>query len=153
MTQPAPDHPRPRPVRRRHPPEADGAFAPAPRPAPLPTSFTAAELMGMVFPEPRWAVPGILAEGVSLLAGPPKVGKSWMAYGLAIVVAAGGKAFGVIDTAPGPVLYLALEDTPRRLQARMRILLAGDTRPARAHPRHDLPDPARPAAPSGSRPG
>ncbi|MGH3326786.1 MAG: AAA family ATPase, partial [Streptomycetales bacterium] len=44
----------------------------------LRTAFTADELMAMEFPEPRWAVPGILAEGVNLLAGPPKVGKSWL---------------------------------------------------------------------------
>jgi hypothetical protein len=34
------------------------------------------ELMAMQFAPPRWAVPGFLAEGVNLLAGPPKAGKS-----------------------------------------------------------------------------
>ncbi|MGH3342206.1 MAG: AAA family ATPase [Carbonactinosporaceae bacterium] len=94
----------------------------------LRTAFTADELMAMEFPEPRWAVPGILAEGVNLLAGPPKVGKSWLALGLGLDIAAGGRAFGAIPTQGGPVLYLALEDTPRRLQTRMRKILAG--RPA-----------------------
>ena len=32
------------------------------------TSWTAAELMATDFPEPRWAVPGIVAEGVTVLA-------------------------------------------------------------------------------------
>ncbi|GAA0445357.1 hypothetical protein Acor_83330 [Acrocarpospora corrugata] len=93
-------------------------------------AWSAQELMSMTFPEPRWAVPGLLAEGVSLLAGPPKVGKSWLLLGLALSVAAGGKALETIDVAAGPVLYLALEDTPRRLQSRMRKILAGENAPA-----------------------
>jgi hypothetical protein len=93
------------------------------------TAWAADELMAATFPEPRWAVPGILAEGVSLLAGPPKVGKSWLSLGLALTVADGGKAFGRIDVHGGPVLYLALEDTPRRLQTRMTKILAGQPAP------------------------
>jgi hypothetical protein len=94
------------------------------------TSWTADELMAMAFPEPNWAVPGLIAEGVNLLAGPPKVGKSWMALNLGISIAAGDPALGSIDVEPGPVLYLALEDTPRRLQSRMRKVLAGRPAPA-----------------------
>src|SRR6266545_8011223 len=94
-------------------------------PGGLRTAWAADELMAVTFPEPQWAVPGILAEGVSLLAGPPKVGKSWLSLGLGLTVAAGGKAFGRIDVHGGPVLYLALEDTPRRLQTRMSKILGG----------------------------
>jgi hypothetical protein len=86
--------------------------------------------MRMSFPQPRWAVPGIVCEGVTLLAGPPKVGKSWMALGLGLAIAAGQPAFGTIAIDPGPVLYLALEDTPRRLQSRMRTVLADQPAPA-----------------------
>src|SRR5690606_36472772 len=89
------------------------------------TAWTADELMTIEFPEPTWAVPGILAEGVNLLAGPPKVGKSWLSLGLGLSVAAGRTAFGSIEVEGGPVLYLALEDTPRRLQTRMRKILNG----------------------------
>lgn len=63
---------------------------------PFRTSWTADELMAMTFPETKYAVPGIIAEGLSLLAGPPKVGKSWLALATAIAVAAGTKAFGSI---------------------------------------------------------
>jgi hypothetical protein len=100
------------------------------QPAPLRTAWTADELMATRFPEPRWAVPGILAEGVSLFAGPPKVGKSWLSLGVALAVASGGQALEAIEVQGGPVLYLALEDTPRRLQSRMRKILAGQPAPS-----------------------
>ncbi|GII20841.1 AAA family ATPase [Planosporangium mesophilum] len=99
-------------------------------PARLPTSWSAADLMAMEFPPPNWAVPGVLAEGVNLLAGPPKVGKSWLSLGLGLAVAAGGYAFDSIPVDGGPVLYLALEDTPRRLQSRMGKILGGQPAPA-----------------------
>ncbi|MGI5251889.1 AAA family ATPase [Actinacidiphila glaucinigra] len=101
-----------------------------PPPAKPRTAWTADQLMAAEFPEPKWAVPGILSEGVNLLAGPPKVGKSWLSLGLALSVAAGGKAFDSVPVDGGPVLYLALEDTPRRLQTRMGKLLGGQPAPA-----------------------
>jgi AAA domain len=89
-------------------------------------TWSAVELLNTEFPEPRWAVPGIVAEGVNLLAGAPKLGKSWMALNLAIAVASGGRALGHVQVEQGPVLYLALEDTPRRLQSRLRMVLGDD---------------------------
>ncbi len=47
-----------------------------------PHTFTAAELMAAELPPVRWAVPGIVPEGVTLFAGKPKLGKSWAALGL-----------------------------------------------------------------------
>jgi DNA-binding Lrp family transcriptional regulator len=93
------------------------------------TSWTAAELMATSFPEPRWAVPGLIAEGVSVFAGPPKVGKSWLMLGVGLAVATGGKALSRVDVESGPVLYLALEDTPRRLKARLSTMLRTDPAP------------------------
>jgi DNA-binding MarR family transcriptional regulator len=93
------------------------------------TSWTAAELLAIDFPEPRWAVPGILAEGVSLLVGPPKIGKSWLALDVGLSVATGGKALSRIDVEAGEVLYLALEDTPRRLKNRLLTMLGDDPAP------------------------
>lgn len=83
------------------------------------------ELMKLQLPEPRWAVPGILCEGLNILAGKPKLGKSWLALNLAITIAAGGKALGDVQTTQGDVLYLALEDRFRRLQNRAGKVLAG----------------------------
>jgi hypothetical protein len=92
------------------------------------TFFTADQLVQTEFPEPRWAVHGLIPEGLTLLAGAPKLGKSWLALGMACAIARGAPVLGKIDTAPGPVLYCALEDTPRRLKSRLQIL--GGTAPA-----------------------
>jgi hypothetical protein len=100
------------------------------RPARIRTSWTAADIMAMEFAPPKWAVPGVLSEGVNLLCGPPKVGKSWMSLGLGVDVAIGGKAFGAIPVEAGPVLYLALEDTARRLQNRLGKVLGQRKAPA-----------------------
>jgi len=90
------------------------------------TSWNARELLDADFPEPRWAVPGLVAEGLNLLVGPPKIGKSWLVAGLGVSVASGGVAMGRVKVVGGDVLYLALEDPPRRLQSRLRKILAGD---------------------------
>lgn len=95
------------------------------------TGWSAAELMGVDFPPVRWAVPGLLAEGVNLLAGAPKLGKSWLALNVGIAIAAGGKALGRIEVDQGDVLYLALEDTGRRLQNRLRLILGDEPAPGR----------------------
>ena len=74
------------------------------------------------FPPLRYAVDGYLAEGVTLLAGKPKIGKSWMALDFAMAVAAGDLALGSVRCRQGPVLYCALEDNHRRLKRRMTQL-------------------------------
>jgi hypothetical protein len=90
------------------------------------TAWTAAELLTTDFPEPKWAVPGVIAAGLTLFAGAPKVGNSWLGLGLVVSTITGGKALGRIDVDPGPALYLALEDTPRRLKSRLEKITAGD---------------------------
>lgn len=74
----------------------------------------------MDFPPVRYAVEGYIAEGLSLLAGKPKIGKSWMALDFAMAIAKGDVALGSIPCKQGNVLYCALEDNKRRLQRRMR---------------------------------
>jgi hypothetical protein len=100
---------------------------------PFADAWTADKLVTAQFPEPRWAIPGIVPEGLSVLAGAPKVGKSWLAMNAAIAVAAGGRALASIPCEPGPVLYLALEDNPRRLQRRIRQVLDGQPAPGGLH--------------------
>lgn len=79
--------------------------------------WSTAELLATEFPEPKWAVPGIVPTGLSYLAGRPKVGKSWLALQLAIAAGSGGRVFD--EAIPkGKVLYLALEDSERRIKDR-----------------------------------
>lgn len=101
--------------------------------------FTASDLMKTVFPEPKWAVPGLVAEGLNLLVGSPKLGKSWLCLGLGVAVASGGTALGKVPVEKGSVLYAALEDTPRRLQGRLKIVLAGSPVPDGLHITTSLP--------------
>jgi len=79
-------------------------------------------LDSQVFPEPSWCVPGIIPEGCCILSGHPKIGKSFLVLDVALAAASGGTVLGV-EVAARPVLYMALEDDPRRLQLRSRILL------------------------------
>ncbi|MGB3258890.1 MAG: AAA family ATPase, partial [Ornithinimicrobium sp.] len=79
-----------------------------------------------------WAVPGLIPEGMGLLTGAPKAGKSWAALGIGLAVASGGDALGKVPTGEArPVLLLALEDGNRRLQGRCRTLLGGNPIPGR----------------------
>lgn len=89
--------------------------------------ISAAALMTMQFDPINYVVPGYIAEGLTVLAGSPKIGKSWWALGVGIAVAAGRPAFGSIAVEQGDVLYLALEDNRRRLKR--RLLKMGVTSP------------------------
>jgi hypothetical protein len=84
------------------------------------------------FPPLRYVVPGLIPEGLTLLIGAPKIGKSWLALDIALAVACGGRVLGHIAVGPArPVLLLALEDGDRRLQDRIRTLIPGEPIPAR----------------------
>src|SRR5215212_3449421 len=98
-----------------------------------PTTYTGNELRDKVFPPVRWAIPGILAEGVTLFGGREKMGKSWLAFGLCIAVATGGYALGKMPVEQGDALYLSLEDPERRLHKRIRRLADDDADLSRLH--------------------
>lgn len=91
-------------------------------------------LDGQEFPELRYAVPGLLPEGFSLLIGPPKAGKSWLALDFLLAVSGSRRAVGKITMSEKRrVLYLALEDGDRRMQDRCRTLLGDDPIPELFH--------------------
>lgn len=86
------------------------------------SSIDAADLLALDIPPLEWIVPDLLPEGTTVMAGPPKLGKSCLVYQVAVEVALGGVLLGrVIDQ--GDVLYLALEDGKRRGQTRLRAAL------------------------------
>ena len=93
--------------------------------------FTADVLLSTYFPPIKWAVHGLISEGLVVVAGPQKVGKSSLILGVCAAVAEGGKALGRVDVEAGDVLYAALEDSPRRLKHRLGQVLNGRPAPAR----------------------
>jgi DNA-binding transcriptional ArsR family regulator len=83
----------------------------------------AEDLRTMTFNPLKYPVPGIFVEGLTVLAGKPKIGKSWFLLHAAIAVARGGFTLGNLHCIEGDVLYCALEDNARRMQSRMTKLL------------------------------
>jgi AAA domain len=81
--------------------------------------WTADELLAAQFPPTRWVIPQYFPEGLVFIAGRPKLGKSWLALQLVHAVASGGRVFDQ-EVIKAPALYLAFEDSARRLQKRMK---------------------------------
>lgn len=95
-----------------------------PLPEPPKQEIVSANRLGrMTFDPMQWVVDGLLPEGVTILAGRPKVKKSWLALSISVAVATSGKAFGWFDTRGGTVLYLDLESNQRRMRSRLAQLL------------------------------
>lgn len=84
------------------------------------TSYTMAELYDTDFPEPNWAIPGLIPEGLDILGGRPKIGKSWLLMQVAHAISTGGRFFGQ-EVKQGNVLYIAFEDSKRRIKDRANI--------------------------------
>jgi hypothetical protein len=81
------------------------------------------------YPEMTWAVPGLLPEGLTILAGKQKMGKSFLVLNIAVAVANCGYALGKLPVDKHGVLYFALEDGERRIQERAKALLDGAEAP------------------------
>ena len=94
---------------------------------------TAWQLMARTIEPIHWIASDFLPEGLAVLAGRPKMGKSWMALDLGLSVAVGGEFLDKYQTARGLVLYLGLEDSDRRLRQRIEKLLAGARAPETFH--------------------
>lgn len=91
------------------------------------------DLMDKEFRPINWAIEGLLPEGLAVLSGPPKLGKSWLSLDFCLAIATGGLAAGHFATEKGSVLLCAMEDNERRLKSRidmrkgagMKFALAG----------------------------
>jgi RecA-family ATPase len=90
----------------------------------MPKTPTSGEILSMDFPDIHWVVPGFITTGLTILAGAPKMGKSWLMLNMGYALSVGGSVFGKIMVQPTEVLYLALEDTERRLKQRLNIIEA-----------------------------
>ena len=66
----------------------------------------------------EFCIDGMISTGLFLLAGAPKVGKSWLVLDMALSIAKGEKLLGR-ETKRGSTLYLCLEDSYSRIQNRL----------------------------------
>lgn len=76
------------------------------------------EIMTTLYKPIEFVVDGLVAQGLYILAGAPKVGKSWLALDMCLSIAKGEKVLGQ-KTVQGTALYLCLEDSYVRIQNRL----------------------------------
>ena len=67
-------------------------------------SYMAADLQWMEFPPLKFAIPDYVVEGLTILVGKPKRGKSWMALDWLLAISHGGKALGTIQVDVGATI-------------------------------------------------
>jgi hypothetical protein len=106
--------------------EKYAADTPAEQPtqASRPLRAEAKELRMMTFNPITFMLAGLIpSEGVTLICSKPKVGKSWLLLDLGIAATMDRFVLGEKKPVQGDFLYLALEDSLRRLQSRMTKLL------------------------------
>ena len=75
-------------------------------------------LMSLPLTPLNFVVDTLLSQGLHILAGSPKVGKSWLALWLSVIVAKGEPVWGM-PVKQGTTLYLCLEDSTLRIQNRL----------------------------------
>ena len=75
-------------------------------------------LMSLPMEPMNFVVDSLISQGLHILAGAPKVGKSWLALWLATTIAKGEPVWN-LQTKQGTTLYLCLEDSTRRIQNRL----------------------------------
>lgn len=92
-------------------------------------TMNAAELFSTDIKPTEFIINGLIPVGLSLVASPPKYGKSWMMLDMSISVAEGTPFLG-FTTNKCNVLYLALEDRYDRLKDRMLKITSGKVFPA-----------------------
>lgn len=95
-------------------------------------SITAKGLSIMELPKPHIIVKNLISQGFVIIAGQPKLGKSWLALDLCCCICNGYPFLG-FETTKSACLYLALEDSFSRLKGRMEKLLDGKERPENLH--------------------
>ena len=81
-------------------------------------AINAVDLANKEFAPLVQVVQDLIVEGCTLFCGASKIGKSWGMMQLAAAVSAGESVWGR-ETTKGAVLYMALEDSARRLQYRL----------------------------------
>lgn len=96
------------------------------------TAISAYDLQQKEFEERYYAVQDMIPEGETVIAAPPKTGKSWLMLDMCLKVAEGKKFLG-FETKKSDTLYLALEDGDSFEQERLNIVLGGREAPQNFH--------------------
>jgi hypothetical protein len=89
------------------------------------TTKSAGAIMAEKFTDPAFIIQNLVPVGLTTFSGAPKSGKSWAAISIAHAVATSSRLFSGFDigaSGAGSALYLALEDTARRIQSRLKAL-------------------------------
>ena len=81
-------------------------------------TITAEDLQNRTYEPTHFLVDELIPEGLHILAGAPKIGKSWLALWLCLCVSQGQPLWNFATT-QGEVLYLSLEDSFQRIQTRL----------------------------------
>ena len=89
-------------------------------------TITASSLLDKQFVPQYELIEGMLAPGLYILAGASKIGKSWLVLQIAHCVSM-GLPLWERKVQKSEVLYLALEDTERRIQSRLMRICGGET--------------------------
>jgi len=78
------------------------------------------DLIKKEFPPENWIIHELITTGLTVLTGASKIGKSWAAIQLVTALDQGGYFLGKLKAEKCDVLYMALEDTQKRIQKRIR---------------------------------
>lgn len=81
-------------------------------------TISGAELMDKPLKPIRFIVDTLIPQGLHILAGSPKIGKSWLVLWICLKVANGEDVWN-LKTEKGTTLYLGLEDSIARIQSRL----------------------------------
>ena len=81
-------------------------------------TITAEDLQNRTYDPTLFLVDELIPEGLHILAGAPKIGKSWLALWLCLCVSQGQPLWNFATT-QGEALYLSLEDSFQRIQTRL----------------------------------
>lgn len=76
------------------------------------------EIMTTVYKPIEFVIDNLIGQGLYILAGAPKVGKSWLSLDICLSIAKGEKVLEY-ETKCGTALYLCLEDSFERIQKRL----------------------------------
>jgi len=81
------------------------------------------EFLKIKYPKVKYLIQDILPEGLSILAGAPKIGKTFFALNMALSIASGTKTLGILNTEKVGVAYFALDEKDQFVQEKINSII------------------------------